>query len=51
MKRGSRNDLYLMALILVIGFSAVFVLSNRIATVKPQLPEQYEDEDLSLEAG
>ena len=49
MKFNSRRDIAVLVLVLALGFAAVFVLSNRLEAAKPALPEQYEDEDLSLQ--
>jgi tetratricopeptide (TPR) repeat protein len=40
----------ILILVLILGFSAIFGLSNFIAKVKPEIPETYTDEDLSLQA-
>lgn len=47
--RSSTNNLILSVIAITVGFALVFVLSGYINTVKPPLPEGYEDQDLSLQ--
>ncbi|HNU09271.1 MAG TPA: hypothetical protein PKO33_15995, partial [Pyrinomonadaceae bacterium] len=47
--RSSTNNLILSGIAIAVGFALVFVLSGYINTVKPPLPEGYEDQDLSLQ--
>lgn len=49
MKRSKPTDLPVLAAVLIVGFAAVFFLSDRLESTKPQLPAEYQDEDLSLQ--
>ncbi|HUF02698.1 MAG TPA: hypothetical protein VMM38_00830 [Aridibacter sp.] len=49
MKISRSNEFLVLAAILLAGFLSVYALSDRLAEAKPQLPETYEDEDLSLQ--
>jgi tetratricopeptide (TPR) repeat protein len=49
MKLSLKTEILVLACLLTAGFASVFFLSNRLEISKPQLPEQYEDEDLSLQ--
>jgi tetratricopeptide (TPR) repeat protein len=42
------KDLLLLAVIVVAGYAAVYCLSNRLETVRPQLPDEYVDSDLTV---
>ncbi|HEY0427672.1 MAG TPA: hypothetical protein VGC76_07805 [Pyrinomonadaceae bacterium] len=48
MKSSSTKTL-IAAAVIVVGFAAVFVLSNFLEKVKPELPEDYVDRDLALQ--
>jgi tetratricopeptide (TPR) repeat protein len=48
MKSSSTKTL-IAAAVIVAGFAAVFVLSNFLEKVKPQLPEDYADRDLAVQ--
>ncbi len=49
MKLTGKTEFLALACVLIAGFASVFFLSNRLESSKPQMPEQYEDEDLSLQ--
>jgi len=45
------NNLILTLVVLVLGFAAVYALSNFVQSVRPVPPPAYEDEDLAFQAG
>lgn len=48
--KSNSTKTFLSIIAVVLGFGLVFLLSNFIETVRPPLPEQYEDEDLALQS-
>ena len=51
MHSGYLKDLIISALILGLGYAAIFALNQRLESVKPPLPKGYEDADLTVEGG
>jgi hypothetical protein len=51
MKIPNIRDTILSAVIICLGFAAVFVLTQRLESVRPQLPAGYEDSDLTFDGG
>lgn len=48
MRISGKTEFGLLAAVLAVCFSCVFIVSDHIGTIKPTVPESYEDEDLSL---
>ena len=40
---------FIAAAVIICGFAAIFVLSNHLEQIKPDLPENYADQDLALQ--
>ena len=47
--QGNFSKIYLPVLVILLGFSAVYGLSKYIESVTPEMPEDYIDQDLSLQ--
>ena len=45
------KDVILSAVVIGLGFAAVFALTQRLESSRPQLPAEYEDSDLTLDGG
>jgi tetratricopeptide (TPR) repeat protein len=46
--KSSSTKTFIAAAVIILGFSAVFVLSNHLEQIKPALPEGYADSDLAM---
>jgi hypothetical protein len=46
--KSSSTKTFISAAVIILGFSAVFVLSNHLEQVRPAPPEGYADSDLAL---
>ncbi len=49
MRQSKARDLALLAVVLVVSYAGVYMVSGSLEEIKPRLPETYEDEDLSLQ--